>query len=82
MREAELIEKSKSVVFKKSESLEGIKVEGYDFGNGLDVSQILKSLGPTGIQASNLGDAIEIVKQMVSESQTLSYLNIFDELAD
>ncbi|XP_076900923.1 uncharacterized protein LOC143555221 [Bidens hawaiensis] len=65
MREAELIEKSKSAVFQQSESLEGIKIEGYDFGKGLNVSQILKSLGPTGIQASNLGDAIEIVKQMI-----------------
>ena len=57
-----------STVFKESENLEGqcIKIEGYDFNQGVNHSQLLKSMVSTGFQASNLGDAIEVVNQMVS----------------
>lgn len=56
-----------SIVFKESESLEGkcIKIEGYDFNQGVDYPRLLKSMVSTGFQASNLGDAIEVVNQMV-----------------
>lgn len=56
-----------STVFKESESLDGrsIKIEGYDFNQGVDYSKLLKSMVSTGFQASNLGDAIEVVNQMV-----------------
>ncbi|CAH1431987.1 unnamed protein product [Lactuca virosa] len=67
VKEAGVIENLRSVVFKESESLEGscAKIQGYDFNNGIDYSQILKSLISTGFQASNLGDAIETVNQML-----------------
>lgn len=67
---AEVINNLRSVVFKESESLEGTcaKINGYDFNQGLNYSQLLKSLASTGFQASNLGDAIETVNQMVSIS--------------
>jgi len=57
-----------STVFKESESLEGkcIKIEGYDFNEGVNYSQLLKSMVSTGFQASNLGDAIEVINEMVS----------------
>nr|XP_023898911.1 deoxyhypusine synthase isoform X1 [Quercus suber]POE52659.1 deoxyhypusine synthase [Quercus suber] len=56
-----------STVFKQSENLEGqcIKIEGYDFNQGVNHSQLLKSMVSTGFQASNLGDAIEVVNQML-----------------
>ncbi|KAJ9676744.1 hypothetical protein PVL29_021985 [Vitis rotundifolia] len=57
----------RSVVFKESNSLEGActKIEGYDFNAGVDYSQLLKSMVSTGFQASNLGDAIQVVNQML-----------------
>ncbi|KAL8236324.1 hypothetical protein R6Q59_017405 [Mikania micrantha] len=66
-KEAAVMENLRSVVFKESESLEGVsaKIHGYDFNQGVNYSQILKSLISTGFQASNLGDAIEIVNQML-----------------
>ncbi|KAF5481900.1 hypothetical protein F2P56_002512 [Juglans regia] len=56
-----------STVFKESENLEGscVKIEGYDFNQGVDYSQILRSMVTTGFQASNLGDAIEVINQML-----------------
>ncbi|GLT66420.1 hypothetical protein SLA2020_387850 [Shorea laevis] len=56
-----------STVFKESESLEGecVKIEGYDFNHGVNYSQLLRSMVSTGFQASNLGDAIKVVNQML-----------------
>ncbi|KAG8637299.1 deoxyhypusine synthase isoform X2 [Manihot esculenta] len=56
-----------TIVFKESEPLEGkcIKIEGYDFNEGVNYSQLLKSMVSTGFQASNLGDAIAVVNQML-----------------
>lgn len=57
----------RAVVFKESESLEGSsdKIEGYDFNQGVNYSQLLASMVSTGFQASNLGDAIRVVNQML-----------------
>ncbi|KAH9603459.1 hypothetical protein KSS87_012055 [Heliosperma pusillum] len=57
----------RSVVFKESENLEGKRpiIAGYDFNQGVNYSQLLKSFVSTGFQASNLGDAIQIVNQML-----------------
>ncbi|GLU10007.1 hypothetical protein SLE2022_268370 [Rubroshorea leprosula] len=56
-----------AIVFKDSDSLEGksIKIEGYDFNEGVNYSKLLKSFVSTGFQASNLGDAIGVVNQML-----------------
>ncbi|KAF9606767.1 hypothetical protein IFM89_028143 [Coptis chinensis] len=56
-----------STVFKESETLEGKcqKIQGYDFNKGVNYSQLLKSMVSTGFQASNLGDAIEVVNEMI-----------------
>nr|CAG28991.1 homospermidine synthase [Eupatorium cannabinum] len=64
---AAVIENARSAVFKESESLDGIsaKIHGYDFNQGLNYSQLLKSLISTGFQASNLGDAIETINAML-----------------
>jgi len=56
-----------AVLKESSEDLEGscIKIVGYDFNKGDNYSQLIKSMISTGFQASNLGDAIDIVNQMV-----------------
>lgn len=63
----------RSAVFKESsETLEGIcrKIEGYDFNKGVDYHALLNSMVSTGFQASNLGDAIDVINQMVSSSNS------------
>jgi len=56
-----------STVFKESENLAGkcLQIEGYDFNRGVDYQQLLRSMLTTGFQASNLGEAIQVVNQMV-----------------
>ncbi|XP_044480087.1 deoxyhypusine synthase-like isoform X1 [Mangifera indica] len=65
--EEHLLASVHSTVFKESESLEGrcTKIQGYDFNQGVNYSLLLKSMLSTGFQASNLGDAIEVVNQML-----------------
>lgn len=69
-----LMNNLRSAVFKESESLDNgryQKITGYDFNRGVDINEILKSMSTTGFQASNLGEAIQIVNQMVRpKSQT------------
>nr|CEO86979.2 deoxyhypusine synthase [Crotalaria spectabilis] len=56
-----------STVFKESENLEGkcAQIEGYDFNAGVDYHHLLNSMLTTGFQASNLGDAIHVINQML-----------------
>ncbi|MED6168776.1 hypothetical protein PIB30_014298 [Stylosanthes scabra] len=50
-----------STIFKESENLEGkcTKIESYEFNQGLNYHQLLKSMVTTGFQASILGDEIK-----------------------
>nr|GEY83229.1 deoxyhypusine synthase [Tanacetum cinerariifolium]GFB73931.1 deoxyhypusine synthase [Tanacetum cinerariifolium] len=63
---AEAIANARLAIFKQSESLEGTcaSIKGYDFNNGVNYSELVKSFVSTGFQASNLGDAIDTVNQM------------------
>ncbi|XP_061994607.1 deoxyhypusine synthase isoform X1 [Rosa rugosa] len=56
-----------STVFKESENLQGkcSEIRGYDFNEGLDYSRLFGSMITTGFQATNLGEAIEVVNQML-----------------
>lgn len=65
--EENLLSSVRSTVFKDSEGLDGkcIKIEGYDFNQGVNYSKLLKSMVSTGFQASNLGDAIQVVNNML-----------------
>ncbi|KAH7862693.1 hypothetical protein Vadar_008192 [Vaccinium darrowii] len=57
------LESARAAAFKESESLEGsscIKIEGYDFNQGVYYSELLRSMVSTGLQASNLGDSIGV----------------------
>ena len=51
-------------ILRESQEPEGISVKGYDFNKGLDYSKLLDSYMSTGAQATNLGRAIEIIKEM------------------
>lgn len=66
-KEEEVLASVHSTVFKESESLDGkcAKIEGYDFNRGVNYPLLLRSMATTGFQASNLGDAIQVVNQMV-----------------
>ncbi|KAK6797723.1 hypothetical protein RDI58_005425 [Solanum bulbocastanum] len=64
-----MMESVRSAVLKESsEDLEGscTKIVGYDFNKGVNYSELIKSMISTGFQASNLGDAIDIVNQMLN----------------
>ncbi|KAI4380377.1 hypothetical protein MLD38_006575 [Melastoma candidum] len=65
-----ILESVHGFVFKESEDLADkcAKIEGYDFNRGVNHREIMRSLGSTGFQASNLWDAIEIVNQMLEWS--------------
>ncbi|KHG22370.1 Deoxyhypusine synthase [Gossypium arboreum] len=41
------------------------RIEGYDFNQGVNYCRLLKSMLSTGFQASNFGEAIEIVNEML-----------------
>ncbi|TYI62243.1 hypothetical protein E1A91_D10G231400v1 [Gossypium mustelinum] len=62
-----LVNSVRSTVFKDSDSLEGTctRIEGYDFNQGVNYSRLLKSMLSTGFQASNFGEAVEIVNEML-----------------
>ncbi|KAK1420556.1 hypothetical protein QVD17_22244 [Tagetes erecta] len=81
-KQADVINNLRSVVFKESESLEGTcdKIHGYDFNQGLNYSHLLKSLASTGFQASNLGDAIQTVNQMLE--WRLSHEELTDDCSE
>ncbi|CAN6564499.1 unnamed protein product [Malus baccata var. baccata] len=59
-----------STVFIESEDLHGqrTEIEGYDFNQGVNYPRLVSSMVSTGFQASNLGDAIQIVNQMLDWS--------------
>ena len=69
VRDVEALEGVRSIVLKPSESLDEsrfTRIAGADFNDpGLGLEGLLASLAHTGFQASNLGDAIDVVNQMV-----------------
>ncbi|MEA3248078.1 MAG: deoxyhypusine synthase [Nanoarchaeota archaeon] len=54
-------------VFKKSEEAEGVPIKGYNFDEGVNYEKIIDSYETTGAQASNLAQAIKIIKKMRKE---------------
>jgi len=69
VRDVEALDGVRSIVLKPSESLDEsrfTRIAGADFNDpGLGLEGLLASLAYTGFQASNLGDAIDVVNQMV-----------------
>ena len=58
-------------LYKESKEIGEGKVQGYDFGKEFDARKFLASFKETGFQATNLGRAIELVKQMQKEKVTI-----------
>lgn len=58
---------AKENLLRKSQEIKGIKIEGYDFDNGVDYNKIIKSFSSTGFQASNLSKAIDITRKMIED---------------
>ncbi|MBI2056727.1 deoxyhypusine synthase [Candidatus Pacearchaeota archaeon] len=54
-------------ILRKSKEIEGVVIRGYNFDNGINYEEIIKSYYSTGAQASNLGKAIEIINEMIKE---------------
>ncbi len=58
----------KTTHMRRYESLEGFPViKGYDFEKDFDFDKFINSYNSMGIQASNLGRAVEIVNQMIED---------------
>lgn len=49
----------------------GIVIRGYEFNNGVDYHEIIKSYATTGYQAAHFSRAIGIVNKMISEKATI-----------
>ncbi|RLN39095.1 hypothetical protein C2845_PM01G28730 [Panicum miliaceum] len=68
-RDVEALDGVRSIVLKPSESLDEsrfTRIAGADFNDpGLGLEGLLGSFASTGFQASNLGDAIDVVNQML-----------------
>lgn len=68
-RDKDALEGVRAIVLKPSESLDEsrlTRIAGADFNDaGLGLAGLLGSLASTGFQASHLGDAIDVVNQMV-----------------
>jgi deoxyhypusine synthase len=55
-------------LLRKSEEAEGIVIKGYDFDDGVDYGEIVRSFASTGFQASQLAKAIEIANKMIKDN--------------
>uniref|UniRef100_A0A0N4ZI09 deoxyhypusine synthase n=1 Tax=Parastrongyloides trichosuri TaxID=131310 RepID=A0A0N4ZI09_PARTI len=61
------IETARGAVLKEAKEFQhsNIKIQGYDFNQGIDYEKILDSYLSTGFQASHLGKAIEQIREMI-----------------
>jgi deoxyhypusine synthase len=61
-----MVEKAKEAIMKQSaEELDLPEIKGYDFNKGINYSELFSSYFTTGLQATHLARAIQIVNQMV-----------------
>ena len=54
-------------LFRESSEISGEAIRGYNFDNGVDYSEIVKSFESTGFQATQLSRAIEITNKMIKD---------------
>ena len=54
-------------LLREGSELKGTAIKGYDFDNGVNYSEIVKSFSSSGFQASHLSKAIEITKKMIAD---------------
>ncbi len=58
-------------ILRESVDAKGTAIKGYDFGNGADYREIVRSYASTGFQATHLSRAIEITNKMLSENASI-----------
>ena len=58
------LDKARKSILRKSAPVNGAPVSGYDFSKPFDMKRFIDAYGRTGFQATNLRDAIEVVKLM------------------
>lgn len=56
---------AKENLLREAEEVDGIKIEGYDFNEGVDYKKMFKKFASSGIQASNFAKAIDITNNMI-----------------
>jgi deoxyhypusine synthase len=54
-------------LIRESEEVSGVSIKGYDFNDGVDYSEIVKSFASAGFQASHFSKAIGIVNEMIKQ---------------
>jgi len=67
MKKEEKTEIARKNILRRSEEAEGLNVRGYDFNRGVNWEEIIDSFKTTGIQATQLSFAIDIVNEMISK---------------
>ncbi len=63
----------------KNKQLTSRPIKGYDFNKGVDYDQLFKSFATTGLQATNLATAIQIVNEMISYRLSDDPVNEYDD---
>ena len=73
MEESEKFNIAKKNIFRMPDGniINPIFIKGYDFNEGLDYNKLLDSFSTTGYQASNLSEAIRIIKKMRDNNCTI-----------
>src|SRR3989344_3404617 len=73
MKESEKLDTAKKNILRLSEGEinNPIFIKGYDFNKSLNYSKLLDSFSTTGYQASNLSEAIRIIKKMRNDNCTI-----------
>lgn len=54
-------------LLREGSEIKGTVIEGYDFGKGVDYSEIVKGFSSTGFQASHFSRAVEITNKMIKD---------------
>ncbi len=55
-------------ILRKSSKIQGEKIEGYNFDKGVNYKEIIGSYSSSGLQATNLHKAIDIINEMISSN--------------
>ncbi|VVB74922.1 putative deoxyhypusine synthase [Candidatus Tiddalikarchaeum anstoanum] len=61
------IDAARKNVLRESSEVSGVKVEGYNFDNGVNYEKIISSFASTGFQATNFAKAISITNKMIND---------------
>ncbi|OMJ67876.1 hypothetical protein SteCoe_34852 [Stentor coeruleus] len=78
-----MVEKAKEVIMMQSaEELSLPEIKGYDFNKGINYSELISSYLTTGLQATHLAKAIQIVNQMLKWRLSEDPLVIDDPIQD